>query len=77
MTSFLGAPLKVRGEVYGNLYLTDKIGWSEFTRDDEALVEALALAAGIAIENAHLHQRVQEIAVYDDRDRLAEISTTQ
>jgi signal transduction histidine kinase len=71
MTSFLGAPLKVRGEVYGNLYLTDKIGWSEFTRDDEALVEALALAAGIAIENAHLHQRVQQIAVYDDRDRLA------
>jgi signal transduction histidine kinase len=71
MTSFLGAPLKVRGEVYGNLYLTDKIGWSEFTRDDEALVEALALAAGIAIENAHLHQRVQEIAIYDDRDRLA------
>ena len=34
-------------------------------------MEALALAAGIAIENAHLHQRVQEIAVYDDRDRLA------
>ena len=59
MTSFLGVPIKVRGEVYGNLYLTDKVGWSEFTRDDEALVEALALAAGIAIENARLHQRVQ------------------
>ena len=71
MTSFLGVPIKVRGEVYGNLYLTDKIGWSEFTRDDEALVEALALAAGIAIENARLHQRVQEVAVYEDRDRVA------
>ena len=71
MTSFLGVPIKVRDEVYGNLYLTDKIGWSEFTRDDEALVEALALAAGIAIENARLHQRVQEVAVYEDRDRLA------
>ena len=71
MTSFLGVPLKVRDEVYGNLYLTNKVGWSEFTRDDEALVEALAVAAGIAIENARLHKRVQEVAIYDDRDRLA------
>jgi signal transduction histidine kinase len=71
MTSFLGVSLKVRDEVYGNLYLTNKVGWSEFTRDDEALVEALALAAGIAIENTRLHKRVQEVAVYDDRDRLA------
>jgi len=71
MTSFLGVPIKVRGEVYGILYLTDKTGWSEFTKDDESLVEALALAAGIAIENARLHQRVREVAVYEDRDRLA------
>jgi signal transduction histidine kinase len=71
MTSFLGVPIKVRGEIYGNLYLTDKVGWSEFTRDDEALVGSLAVAAGIAIENARLHQRVQEVAVYDERDRLA------
>ncbi|HLN43052.1 MAG TPA: histidine kinase, partial [Acidimicrobiales bacterium] len=63
--------IKVRDEVYGNLYLTDKIGWSEFTQDDEALVVALALAAGIAIQNARLHQRVQEVAVYEDRDRVA------
>ncbi len=49
MTSFLGVPIKVRNDVYGNLYLTDKVGWSEFTRDEEALVEALAVAAGIAI----------------------------
>jgi signal transduction histidine kinase len=71
MTSFLGVPIKVRDAVYGNLYLTDKIGWSEFTSDDEALVRALALAAGIAIENARLHQRVQEVAVNEERDRLA------
>jgi signal transduction histidine kinase len=71
MTSFLGVPLKVRDEVYGNLYLTDKIGWSEFTQDDESLVAALALAAGIAIENARLHHRVRQAAVYEDRDRLA------
>jgi signal transduction histidine kinase len=71
MTSFLGVPIKVRDEIYGNLYLTDKVGWTEFTRDDEALVGSLAVAAGIAIENARLHQRVQEVAVYDERDRLA------
>ncbi len=71
MTSFLGVPIKVRDEVYGNLYLTDKVGWSEFTADDEALVGALALAAGIAIENTRLHQKVREVAVYEDRDRMA------
>jgi two-component system, NarL family, sensor histidine kinase DevS len=71
MASFLGVSIKVRGEIYGNLYLTNKIGWTEFTRDDEALVEALALAAGIAIENARLHQQVQEVAVFEERDRLA------
>jgi signal transduction histidine kinase len=71
MRSFLGVPVKVRNEVYGNLYLTDKVGWSEFTADDEALVGALAVAAGIAIQNARLHQRVQEVAVYEERDRLA------
>ncbi len=71
MTSFLGVPIKVRDEIYGNLYLTDKAGWSEFTRDDELLVCSLAVAAGIAIENSRLHQRVQEVAIYDERDRLA------
>jgi len=71
MTSFLGVPIKVRDEVYGNLYLTDKIGWSEFTSDDEGLVDGLAIAAGIAIDNARLHAQVQEVAVYEERDRLA------
>lgn len=71
MTSFLGVPVKVREAVYGNLYLTDKVGWTEFTEDDEVMVEALAASAGIAIENAQLHQRVQELAVIDDRDRIA------
>lgn len=71
MTSFLGVPIVVRDEVYGNLYLTDKIGWSEFTSDDEDLVGALALGAGIAIENTRLHERVRQVAVYDDRDRMA------
>jgi signal transduction histidine kinase len=71
MTSFLGVPIKVRDEVYGNLYLTDKIGWSEFTNDDLVLTEALALAAGIAIETARLHESEKDSAVQGDRDRLA------
>ena len=71
MTSFLGAPIRVHDRVYGNLYLTDKIGADEFTEDDEAVIEALAVAAGIAVENARLHQRAGEIAVYEDRDRMA------
>jgi signal transduction histidine kinase len=71
MGSFLGVPIKVRDEVYGNLYLTDKVGWSEFTSDDVALVGALSQAAGIAIENARLHDRVRRSAVYEDRDRMA------
>jgi signal transduction histidine kinase len=71
MTSFLGVPILMRGEVFGNLYLTDKVGWTEFTLDDEQTVAGLAVAAGIAIENAHLHQQVQSAAVLADRDRLA------
>jgi signal transduction histidine kinase len=71
MTSFLGVPLRVRDVVYGNLYLTEKEDSTEFTQDDEDLVEALGLAAGIAIENARLHQQVREVAVLEDRDRLA------
>ena len=71
LESFLGVPVTSRNQVYGNLYLTEKIGWSEFTRDDEDLVLALANAAGIAIENARLHRRVGTMAVFEDRDRIA------
>jgi anti-anti-sigma regulatory factor len=71
VTSFLGVPIKVRDEVYGILYLSEKGGRIEVTDDDEALVEALAPAAGVAIENALLHQRLREAAVHEDRDRLA------
>jgi signal transduction histidine kinase len=71
MTSFLGVPVRVRDDVYGNLYLTDKLGEADFTDEDEALAEALALAAGIAIENNRLHDRVLVMSVLDDRDRIA------
>jgi signal transduction histidine kinase len=71
MESFLGVRVEVRNEVYGSLYLTDKIGAPTFTDEDQALVEALAVAAGMAIENTRLHQRVQEAAIIEDRDRTA------
>ena len=60
MRSFLGVPIRVRDEVFGNLYLTDKTTAEVFTDVDEELVVALAAAAGVAIENARLHTRVQE-----------------
>lgn len=71
MTSFLGMPLRVRDDVYGNLYLTDKVDGTSFSEEDEALVEALALAAGIAIHTSRLHDQVRVLTVLDDRDRIA------
>ena len=59
MTSFLGVPVLVRGQVFGNLYLTDRIDGGEFTGDDEELVAALAATAGVAIENARLYEQSQ------------------
>ncbi|MEY2471167.1 MAG: hypothetical protein QOK28_496 [Actinomycetota bacterium] len=71
MQSFLGVPIRVRGEVFGNLYLTEKIAAPEFTDVDEELSVGLAAAAAVAIENARLHNRVQELAVVEDRERIA------
>jgi two-component system, NarL family, sensor histidine kinase DevS len=56
MRSFLGVPVRVRDEVFGNLYLTNKRGGREFTEDDEAVLLALGAAAGVAVENARLYQ---------------------
>jgi two-component system, NarL family, sensor histidine kinase DevS len=58
MDTFLGVPVRVRDVVFGNLYLTEKRG-GEFTADDEAVVEALAAAAGVAIENARLFEQTR------------------
>src|SRR5919112_46383 len=55
MKTFLGVPVLVRGEVFGNLYMTEK-RHGEFTAEDEAVLTALAGAAGIAIDNAHLYE---------------------
>jgi len=59
MKSFLGVPIRIRGEVYGNLYLTEKEGGGRFDTEDEAVVVALAAAAGVAIENARLYEEAR------------------
>jgi signal transduction histidine kinase len=56
MHSFLGTPVRIRDEVFGNLYLTEKQSAAEFTPDDEAILVALAAAAGIAIDNARQYE---------------------
>ncbi len=73
MHSFLGVPVLIRDQIFGNLYLAEKQGGAEFTEDDEEIVVALAAAAGVAIENARLY------AVAHRRERwlaaTAEITT--
>ncbi len=59
MRSFLGAPIRIRDEVYGNLYLTEKRDGSHFDEEDEAVLVALAGAAGVAIENARLYSEAR------------------
>jgi signal transduction histidine kinase len=59
MTSFLGAPIRIRDEVYGNLYLTEKRDGRQFDEEDEAVLAALAAAAGVAIDNARLYDEAR------------------
>jgi signal transduction histidine kinase len=56
MHTFLGVPIRTRGQVFGRIYLTEKNGGEGFTEDDEVVVQALAGAAGIAIDNARLYE---------------------
>ncbi|WP_246456056.1 GAF domain-containing sensor histidine kinase [Nocardioides mesophilus] len=56
MRSFLGVPIRIRDKVFGNLYLTEKFGGGDFSDTDEAVVIALAAAAGVVIENARLYE---------------------
>ncbi|MCX3288880.1 GAF domain-containing protein [Streptomyces nigra] len=59
MTTFLGAPVRVREQVFGNLYLTDKRGGAQFDDEDEAVLRTLAAAAGVAIDNARLYDETR------------------
>ncbi len=60
MGSFLGVPVRVRGVVFGNLYLTEKRTGTGFTSEDERTVMALAAAAAVAIENSRLYERTRQ-----------------
>ncbi|MET9618682.1 sensor histidine kinase [Kitasatospora indigofera] len=59
MHSFLGVPVRVRDRVYGNLYLTEKRGGAEFDAEDEAVLETLAAAAGVAVDHARLYTQAR------------------
>ncbi|WP_406336712.1 GAF domain-containing protein [Streptomyces sp. NBC_00203] len=59
MHSFLGVPIRVRDEVFGNLYLTEKRSDKEFDAEDESVLSTLAVAAGVAIENARLYEETR------------------
>ena len=70
MMTLLGVPVRLKNRIIGNLYLTDKIGPGQFSDDDQRLVELFAAHAGVAIENARLHDAVQHLAVVDERERI-------
>lgn len=71
MTTFLGVPILIGGEAFGNLYLTEKAGGEPFSEIDEELAIGLAAAAAAAIDNARLHARAREVDLIEDRERIA------
>ena len=75
MHSFLGVPIIVRDQVFGRLYMTEKQGSPEFSKDDERIAMTLAAQAGVAIDNANLIEEVKargdELAVLEERDRIS------
>jgi signal transduction histidine kinase len=72
MHSFLGVPVRSKGHSIGNLYLTNKRTSASFSEADQRLVEMFALHAGIAIENARLHEEVQRLAIVEERHRISQ-----
>ena len=70
MRTFLGVPIRWRGESVGNLYLTEKQGAPEFTVEDEEALLALAAQAAIAIENARLYAQISQMSVLEERHRI-------
>ncbi len=76
MHSFLGVPITIRGEAYGNLYMTEKGGGAEFDDADEEAATTLATWAAIAIENARLYTTLSARELETERAlRRAEAST--
>jgi len=72
MHSLLGVPVRSKGRSIGNLYLTDKLSAPRFDEADMRLVERFALHAGIAIENARLHEEIGRLAIVEERQRISQ-----
>jgi signal transduction histidine kinase len=70
MTSLLGVPIRAANRQLGQIYLTEKIGASEFTADDEKIIQMLAAYAAAAIQNARLHENTHRLAVLEERERI-------
>jgi GAF domain-containing protein len=73
MRSFLGAPVMARGQVFGNIYLTEKQNTEAFDAEDKRALVVLAAQAGVAVENAHLYEELE--ARVQRLDALHTIST--
>ncbi len=71
MHSLLAVPITCKGPFVGNLYLSEKEGGGEFTPGDEETLERFAVQAAIAIDNAHLHRQVADLAVAQERLHIA------
>jgi signal transduction histidine kinase len=78
MRSLLGAPVMARGRVFGNIYLTQKQGADVFSDEDQRAIEVLAIQAGVAVENARLHEateradrELRRLEVFEERERIA------
>lgn len=70
MVSFLGVPILAGSRQLGQIYLTEKIGASEFTADDEKIIQMLAAYAVAAIQNVQLHENTRRLAVLEERERI-------
>lgn len=70
MVSFLGVPIRATNQQLGQIYLTEKVGASEFTADDERIIQMLAAYAAAAIQNARLHENTRRLAVLEERERI-------
>ena len=70
MVSFLGVPIRAANTQLGQLYLTEKIEATEFTADDEKIIQMLAAYAAAAIQNARLHENTHRLAVLEERERI-------
>ena len=70
MNTFLGVPVRIADQIFGNLYLCDKSGSATFTEEDEALVDTLGRVAGLLIDKEQLRIRARNA----EEDRLARLS---